>query len=111
MGVDLTVVVAKWETEGLPLLGYNRMTTDRDYNLYEAVNALNQRELQGVMRWYGDEGIEDMTDDAYGGKLMYVFADDLAGCFLDQCRSPWNQAVGQMLKSLPKETKIVLYWH
>ena len=111
MGVDLTIVVAKWEREGMPLLAYSRMTTDRDYTLHDAVNSLALRKLPSTMQWYGDEGIKDTAEDAYGGELMYTFADNLSTCFLDQCRSEWNQAIGAMLAKLPKETKIVLYWH
>lgn len=49
-------------------------------------------------------------EDAYGNPLTYVTAKELSGVDLEG-QTAWNKAVFAMVKALPKDSPVVLWWH
>lgn len=117
MGVDLTIAPDRWS---LPQggerdwwLANNRLDLLRNYHLYDQIKALPSSPLEPdtTFGWYGDDGVERETEDAYGNPLRYVRAGDL-GTIPDQPDYPaWNRAVLAFVRALPPETRIMLWWH
>lgn len=108
----------KWhlETARLPL--------DRDYRLFTQVSKKvmgTEEDVEQICKpkplppnvkfdAYEDEGIKTRKTDPYGEKLTYVLAEELAKLDLTGV-SPWNRAVFAMMKQLPPDTPVILWWH
>jgi len=112
MGLDLTLVPIQWPENGPDWLGYTRLSTERDSELYDRIlNDLPAEPIPGALSWYGDDGLEQRTRDTYDDALMYVEAGQL-GAFLYGALSTtnWNRAALKFCDHLPPETPVVLWW-
>lgn len=94
-------------------LGYDRFWVMGGGALWEALGEKAHPLPPGTrVSWYGDEGIQAITEDAYGKPLTYLTAGELVALGASAAGSnPWNVAIWQFLNALPRETPIVLYWH
>lgn len=114
MGIDLTPVpVRRLESESElgPVLGYDRLSLDRHYGLWELVKALPSEALTVPLWHYGDGGILRTTEDAYGTPLRHVDSRDLARLLPEVGRtSDWNRSILAWL-SLAPPMRVVLWWH
>lgn len=125
MGMDLTLCPEKY---GARLwhgshLAYTRIDLGRNYELFGQIDSKMGRDetIKQVctpqrlppnveFMWYGDEGIKATRTDPYGDLLTYVEAGELAKVDVPK-GDPWNQAVFAMMKALPENTPVVLWWH
>jgi hypothetical protein len=113
MGVDLTLVPERL-CVGNQFLAYDRLGfAGRYYDFWEKIQALDARQLPHdcAFRWYGDEGIEEHREDAYGEPLRFVTSGDLVGLELPDNLLPWDRGIFAFLKALPPSTRVVLWWH
>jgi hypothetical protein len=119
MGLDLTLAPVRF---GDPWwLLHTRIDLDRNYELFDQI--VNHRDTAKQLcipyavpsdiklQWYGDDGIATTATDPYGKPLHYVFAGDLARVKLPASTGAWNKAVFAMICAMPRDTKVVLYWH
>jgi len=121
MGLDLILVPIRYDRINW-WLATNRLDTDRDYNLYEQIAEHGRttpikrlpapRPLpeKTHFEWYEDEGLKIRKDDPYGSPLTMLTAGELAQADTSQS-SAWNKAVWEMIRNLPPDTPIVLWWH
>lgn len=106
MGLDLTV--------GIPLypgsnIVYNRLMFDRmDFDQFRGLGQ--PLPVGQVLRWYMDEGLGPVIDDAYGERLTLISPSDLHIIIVDGFNH-WNTVMMKFLIDLPGETILVLYWH
>ena len=100
-------------SESATHLAYTRIRLERDRSLMAEIQRLPSYPLPPNVRfmWYGDEGVSEIDKDAYGLPLRWVYARDLATVGQKRKLSPWNAAVLAMIRELPGETPVVLYWH
>lgn len=125
MGLDLTVVPVKHGDRYCWWLGYDRLSLDRDYYLFEQIESRGRQEpdepIEKVcnpqpipddfkFEWYGDEGLTEETTDPYGGNLTFIRAFEVHKLDVSKS-SKWNQAIIEFLKLLHPQTPIVLWWH
>lgn len=117
MGIDLTLAPIK-NAHGSWWLAYDRLRLDRYYDLYRefGMDGYTSISVYDVIvnqfDWYDDEGIVSDKLDPYGEKLKYFFSDEISKIDVNQLElSTWNKAVIEFIKSLPKQTPVVLYWH
>lgn len=115
MGLDLTLVPNRYPQIGGWFLAYDRISLDRQYALFDAIrDQVDTFPLEDDTRfqWYGDEGLEDVREDPYGSPLRWCFAKDLSKIRLSvEDLSAWNRGVVAFVRSLPPDTKIVLWWN
>ena len=123
MGLDLTVCPVRYGGNRW-WLGYTRIAFDRDYNLFGQIAKTAWTDFEPTLKptplsfnvsfdWYGDEGVEQITEDAYGEPLTFVFAEEFRCIETENPEfelSEWNKAVLLMLRALPNKTPVVLYW-
>lgn len=123
MGLDLTLcIIREYATSWW--LGYNRLSLDRDYDVFEQIQKCHsETEVVPVCNpvplpanvkfdWYGDEGCKEEKEDPYGYPLTYVFAKELKKVSVMKVNSgSWNRTVWSMIMSLPDQTRIVLWWN
>jgi hypothetical protein len=126
MGMDLTLCphrhLGPWDHH----LAYDRLALDRDYDLFAQISLeVMGSEGKGIkqvckpqklpprmkFQWYDDEGLEETREDAHGEPLTYVEAGELAKVVPSKDTGSWNAAVFAMMKALPKDTPVVLWWH
>jgi hypothetical protein len=121
MGLDLSVVPVNYHQMDW-WLGNNRLGFNRDYFLFEQIDSKGRTDLDPLPKicnpkplppnvqfdWYDDEGLETITTDPYGTPLTYVTAGELAEV---KSEHDWNAAIIAMMKALPPQTPVVLYWH
>ena len=114
MGLDLTLVPERWAPRGRPILGYCRVDLQgRDHHIYAEIAKRAVPLLPEVLLWYGDDGIEERTDDPHGKPLTFVNATDL-GSILYRHRlkfNQWDKAVMYFVRQLPADNRIILWWH
>ncbi|MGD2065618.1 MAG: hypothetical protein PVI43_00430 [Candidatus Bathyarchaeota archaeon] len=113
MGVSLTLVVNAFvKDDNLPL-AYERLLTDRDYDMQDSIRNCGVVEFrQGrKLHWYDDEGLEDTDKDNYGDRLTSTRAKLIADAMAKYKLSPKNRAVMEYMKALPPDTEIFLWWH
>jgi len=113
MGTDLTLVVNKFGYNDNMPLAYERIRIDRDYDLFDSIKqagALPLRENRDLL-WYGDDGIEQRTEDPWGAPLTSIRAGILADVMSRHDLSPKNSAVTVYMRALPSDTEIFLWWH
>jgi hypothetical protein len=110
MSINLTLVFDQFGLGG-DILGYSRLALQhQDYDLFDAIRAEATPMSVGV-RWYGDEGLELCDLDPYGDKLTCISA------FRLECRlagvelGPWDRAVLAFVKTLPRDARVILWWH
>jgi hypothetical protein len=128
MGLDLTLCPNPFSNLGIEwdgrFLAYDRISLKRNYTIFAQIcpeinRDWNMREKQRCnpkpmpvpVAWYNDEGIETITEDAYGKPLTYVTAGELSKIKVPKDTSDWNKAVFALIRSLDPETQILLYWH
>jgi len=113
MGVDLTLVPDRFESSGLPILGYTRLPLMcRWYRLHEALRSVASPLAHGLT-WYSDEGIETVHEDAYGDGLKWVTPFQFMKAATEHMENPgpWDQAVLAFIHCLPHTSRIVLWFH
>jgi hypothetical protein len=127
MGIDLTLCPDAYDTDTREklswFLAHTRIDLDRSYHIFGQINKTYGRgdEVPLVcepkplpegmkFQWYEDEGLKTRTTDPYGDALTYVTAGELAKVQLG-ATGKWNKAVFKMIKALPKDTLVVLWWH
>lgn len=115
MGVDLALSPIDNACATMASLGFlcfNRLDTDRDYRLQDAVRAIAKTDGTNGQIWgtYQDDGLDRSGEDAYGEPLMSLPAVKLLAARHDDM-SEWNRAVWAFLEAMPPETPVVLYWH
>ena len=121
MGLDLTLCPDR-HSDGLGwFLAHTRIDLDRHYDVFGQISETGRSSFVPVCKpqplprdarfdWYGDDGIERKTVDPYGTKLTDVSAGELARVDVSDS-TPWNKAVFEMMKALPDDIRVVLYWH
>lgn len=125
MGLDLTLGIINpvHGDEGggrTRWLAYDRLSLDRDYALFGPLGSGDTDYGEKVIRtwelgpfdyvrWYGDEGLEERSNDPYGTTLTYTVAGEFAKIEPGE-RSEWNTAVFAFLAALPPRTPVVLWW-
>jgi hypothetical protein len=115
MGVDLTLLPIRYDHQTW-WLAYDRIRFTGNYELHRRIRdvescAMSSPVAPKVLQWYGDNGIEDATTDRYGDPLRVVFAADLSKIELPDDITGWTRATFEFVKSLPGDTKLVLWWH
>lgn len=114
MGVDLTVVPEWMPGLSLAPLAVTRFDMDiRDYDLWKALKEASTP-LECGLQWYGDDGIETRTTDAYGDPIGFVTAFTFLRLWrehLDGDRSRWDRAVIAFIQELEPERRVLLYFH
>lgn len=109
MGMDLSVCPDTFGLKGETVLAYDRLRINRDYDLFERVRSLRPRPLDTAVAYYEDDGLADRTTDPYGADLTYLTAGELSA--IDPGTGTLARAVWAYLDELPRDTKIVLWWH
>lgn len=126
MGMSLKLLIVQG-SRGLavtPIMADNKLNFERDYALFAKIDNAWMSE-RGVKQLCSPKplppGLEFMvldeekgwareTQTLYGEPLTYVTASELAK-LPDKNISRWNKAVLAMMKALPAETPVVLWWH
>jgi hypothetical protein len=111
MGLDLTLVPLMREvhTPGRPHLAYTRIELQR--RGYELKDRLKPRVLGELLMWYGDEGLETVSEDPYGNPLTYVLVDELADAMEELDLGSLDLATQAYFRLMPYHIKVVLWWH
>jgi hypothetical protein len=124
MGLDLTLIPCAYSTEkkfSEWILATTRLDLFRNYDIFGQIDSrgrgdgpvvCNAKPLPPNVRfdWYEDDGIKERKEDQYGDKLTYVLAGELVKVKTkDTCQ--WNKAVFAMMKALPADTPVILWWH
>lgn len=123
MGVDLRLLVVDGNL-GHWGFAHTVLNLDRDYDLHEAINAMNPqlRPAWKLSTWAGqiipdgkykgERTYGDVESDPYGDPLKYLTSQQVAEAF-DRTNnlSPMNKAYAACVKAMPKDTLIGLYWH
>ena len=113
MGVDLTLCPEPHYTGGSgSFLAYDRIALARDRDLWDRLAETLPTETLPVgvtVEWYGDEGIEPLTEDPYGTRLTWARAASFAA--IDPGETRHNRAVWAFLAALAPDRRVVLYWH
>lgn len=128
MGMDLTLSPFRMGAQSWNGMHLARqcLSLDRDY---EIMAQIDKEQMGGYGKgakavckpqrlppglkfwWYADEGLKERRDDPYGSLLTYVEAGELAKVAMPPDASHWNKAVFAMMKALPADTPVVLWWH
>ena len=109
MSINLTLVFDRYGFAG-PILAYERYRLDwRDYEAFDRIKAEAVPLSHGI-HWYGDEGLEDRTDDEYGAPLTWLPAHSVARHLASAPLRGWDLATLSFLKALPPGTRVVLMW-
>lgn len=109
MSVNLTLAFDHFGLRG-PLLACDRLRMDfQDYDAFDRLRAEAIPMVDGV-QWYGDDGIEDCTEDNYGEPLTFVTAYTLAKHLRGTPLAGWDLAVLAFVKTLRPDTRVVLWW-
>lgn len=129
MGLDLTIIPyvygneERMKSEKISIVGYSRLSFHRQYELFAcftdmgteyAKPAIKTSKMSLPVYVYEDEGIKERTKDPYGSKLTYCLAGEfnkIDVAFEDYPYCQWNKAIIEMIKLLPSDTPIILYWH
>jgi hypothetical protein len=109
MGLDLTLAVDTFSLSNRSL-AYERLTVDRDYELFDAIDKIETEEVKEIW-WYEDEGVTIRSEDPYGAPLRKAKVKDVANAFSGVRCSPKNSAVRAYLLALPPDTEIIFWWH
>jgi hypothetical protein len=114
MGVDLTLVLDKYELSG-PILAHDRLSLrGRHYDLWVRLDAAGTPVAEGI-DWYGDEGIERRTENPYGDPIKAITAFQFIKAWDEFSKGShwgdWDLAVAAFIRALPAATKIVLWFH
>ena len=117
LGLDLTIcLIPNGKMDWW--LCHNRVNFQRDYDFFSRIADTGRRKINPSLNplpvpeskrvdWYDDDGIKQTTEDAYGSKLTYLLASAFSKVTSD---NQWNKAILEMLKLLPEDTPIILYW-
>ena len=111
MGLSLTLLPER-HSNAHWFLAYSRLPLmDMSWDFGRVISNASSP-LRQKIDIYGDDGIESVMDDCYGDPLTYIHADTMAK-LLEEMPSeiPWDIAVLAFVKALPKDTRIVLWWH
>ena len=113
MGVDLTIVPQRYCGIGNWFLGYDRISIDRNYKLFDRIKEISTIRFPENVKfdWYDDEGLIETKEDCYGDQLKYVHAETLANVFKESELSDRDKATQAYLELLPPDYWIVLWWH
>jgi hypothetical protein len=100
---------------------------DQDYNLFaqidkEWMGSYGKRAVQvckpkpippgfKVMRLDEEDGWKHEPETCYGEELTYVLAKELCKVVQGSDWTDWNKAVFAMMKALPADFPIILWWH
>lgn len=130
MGLDLTIAPFKNGNEKRMLandsiidsiIAYSRMAFRCNYELFayfremgnefQTRPVIETKELNKPIDWYFDEGIESIDENKYGEKLTYCLAKEFNKIDIKKLDTgEWNKAIIQMVRALPEDTPIILYW-
>jgi hypothetical protein len=58
-----------------------------------------------------ESGWKEEAETPYGDRLTYVVARELAKIKSEIWDTPWNRAILAMIKALPEDFPIILWWH
>jgi hypothetical protein len=109
MGLNLTLSFERNKT-GPPVLCSERHRLDlQDYDLFDRIKE-DAVPLVGGVLWYDDDGIEETKEDCYGDSLTFILAHTLVRRIGDIKLGIWDSAVLAFLKSIPAETRVILWW-
>jgi hypothetical protein len=126
MGLDLTLVPKQWGKFNPHardwFLAHTRIDLDRDYYIFDQIENHRDTGVRQVcdpksmpgnvdFDWYYDDGHRKTLEDPYGSPLKFVLARELTKVNLSAGASAWNKAVFAMIRALPPETPVVLWWH
>lgn len=117
VSLDLTIVPYEWGPviEYNSWLAYTRLRCGGARGFSERLEALDKHKGPKLLppgtkvTWYGDEGLEERTEDPYGDPLTYMTAGELL-----QVESPQNdlgRCAWAYLAALPRGTPVILWWH
>ena len=110
-GFSMTVMPASDK----PILAHDKLTLDRDYEIFEAIDNVDKHKLLNEVEWYGDNGIETTRTDTYGASLMYAEAHDISsaiwhGTPYSHEPSFRNECIATWLAKMPFGSMIILWW-
>lgn len=124
MGLDLTLCPFDFNGQAYKghdwHLSFTRIRLHREYELFGKISPRGGGDGEAAVcdpkklpedvkfNWYSDEGIIETSEDSYGDDLTYVTAGELAEIMPT---GTWNTAAFSMIRELPPETPIVLFWH
>lgn len=110
MGFNLHLGIDRYWHNQRPPLCYQRLRLDHRAELVEdELKAVSVPLLEGAY-WYGDEGLKVETTDCYGEPLTWVPAITLAHRLERLDLGTWDLAVLAYLKTIPPDTRVVLWW-
>lgn len=121
MGLDLALIIIecpaspRWPAN-------NRIELSRDYNLFSQITNIGRGNAEPVCspRPLPHDAqfipsmpysIEYPHQDPYGAPLTGLSAGELSNVEVPADATQWNRAVFAMIRELPPETLIVLWWH
>jgi hypothetical protein len=126
MSLDLTLIPLDEKREGiLSILGVIEPATvlafeTNYYSIFAQLHEIDGHPAPSIVPQsfhekvklvrYNDEG-ESQTevDHLFGEPLKYVTAEQLAN--LDIKENPYHKAIKAYIDALPRDTRIVLFWH
>jgi len=128
MSMELQLIFAYNNGQGFltdALYVTDQLDLDQDYRLFGHIDNEHMQEKGvkqvcrpkpippgfKVMVLGEEEGWKQEKETPYGDKLTYVLAEELAKIKPEIWDTPWNKAVLAMIKALPEDFPIILWWH
>jgi hypothetical protein len=121
MGVDLTLLPLDCDRPDFAF-SHTVLSFDSQRKLWDEISALPSEPAPSFTSFYGrvpdgsmegEHGYGEAKVDSYDVPLRCVTALSLAACLARHkgfCY-PKNEAILAYIAALPKETRVVLYWH
>lgn len=111
MSINLTLIFDKHQFS--TVVAYDRLGFQfQDYDLFDKIKSITVPTHSPVM-WYSDGGIYTTSHDSYGNVLTCLLAGQLAILLNNHVsiQNAWDQAIVEFVKSLPYDSRIILWWH
>jgi hypothetical protein len=114
MGVSLTLVPEQYPNQSMPT-NYVRLPLRREnHDMYDELRE-NAVPLGCAMMDYSDGGlIAVAVDDIYEEPLAFLNAGRLSNLLAKHMNgkaAAWDVAVLAFIDTLPKQTRVILWWH
>lgn len=117
MSLDLTLAVINPKQNTSDFIWPDSIINlDICHKLFEQLFSKNKfgikiKKLKRSIWWHNDNGAKQVDTDPYGTKLTFIYSEELKKVVVPKETTKWNKKFIQVAKSLPKGTKIILWWH